>query len=194
MFGPFLPFPSFPFGSSGSSYWGTYAGFVYANVPAFTAKAGDTVSFDLGLANDYTLYFDIAFSDTTVNGGSVQSGFTTVCTDCTAGTPGNSVTGDYELTFTLDTAFTHAYGGLIIRFADGASTPTDSSCTQVRCPGNTKERCCSGSESHPIPRPSPSWNRCSWRLRAVTAVVTSSSAFIWIPMVCLRGLAPAPQI
>ena len=111
--------------------WATYMGFIYADVPAFTASSGDTISFDLGLANDNTLYYDIAFSDTTSNGGTVQSGFTTVCTDCTAGTTGNSVSGDYEMTFTLDTSFTHSYGGFIVRFAAGSSTPYDSTCTQV---------------------------------------------------------------
>ena len=78
-------------------------------------------------------------SDTTSNGGTVQSGFTTVCTDCTAGTGGNSVSGDYELTFTLDTSFTHSYGGLIIRFSDGASMPSDSTCSQVVMSGSSSD-------------------------------------------------------
>jgi hypothetical protein len=119
-----------PFGG----YSNAYMGFVYKNVPAFTLGIGDTVSFDLGALNDVAINMDVAMATTTANGSMQQNatGFTTVATNAfPSARNGDSIIGNYELTYTADTAFVFAGGGLIIRLKPRGTMASDTNCTQV---------------------------------------------------------------
>ena len=140
---PSGPSNCIPFGKPYSSPT-QYQGFVYANIPAFDLYAGDTLAFDLAALNDTDINVSIAMAATTSNGSAQPdgNGFTTIATNVTAATPrGNTTKGDYELAFTLDSNFSFAGGGLIIRFQPGANSAfsTDSSCTQVLMAGNSSD-------------------------------------------------------
>ncbi len=111
-----------------------YQGFVYQNIPAFELYPGDTIAFDLGAENDTDITVDIALATATSNGSSEQDsdGFTTVVSSGTPADPnGNTVHGDYELEYTVDTPFSFAGGGLIMRFQGKGAFASDTTCTQV---------------------------------------------------------------
>ena len=56
--------------SSTTSY---YAGWVYQNVPAFNLQPGDTIAFDLGAQNDFTIVADVALAAASSNGATSES-------------------------------------------------------------------------------------------------------------------------
>jgi hypothetical protein len=107
----------FGYGSLSVSPWGPYMDFVYKDVPAFSLKPGDTLSFDLSHTNDADIQLQIGMAPTTTNGGDVQAApLTQIVSNAQvpANPRGNTVTGDYELTFTAQSAFDFAGGGLLL--------------------------------------------------------------------------------
>ena len=132
-----------PFGKGDGSF-GEYKGMVYANLPALGGIAkGDRLSFDNSQTNDEDITMNIALASTLVDGGDEPSGpFVTVCTACTAASRGNSVIGDFEVTFTLNgdgdggnpaspVLFYHNGGGLIIRLQAAGNFRGDHTCSFV---------------------------------------------------------------
>jgi hypothetical protein len=122
-----------PFGVTPTGFWGPYFAYVYKDVPAFSLVAGTTgIGFDLGIPNDTDIQMQIDIAPATTNGGNVNAtSFTTIVTNAQlAGEPaGNSVVGDFELTFGAVSNFTFSGGGLIIRFSDaGGAFATDGVC------------------------------------------------------------------
>ena len=112
---------SAPFGES--DVWAPYTVWIYKNVPSFSLQPGDTVSFDLSSLNNVDIQLQIDMAAATVNGGDQNAGsFTQVVpnTQVPANPRGNTVTGDYELTFTATAPFNFAGGGLLIRFGHAA--------------------------------------------------------------------------
>lgn len=112
--------------------WGSYMMFVYANLPAANICPGDTLAFDLGATNEFPPSFaSIAFSPTTTES------YTTVVGDVAASSAGNTIIGDYETQFTINTMYSFDGGGLIIRFQNGGTVGasngfnSDTSCNQV---------------------------------------------------------------
>ena len=118
---------SAPFGES--NIWAPYTVWVYKNVPSFSLQPGSTVSFDLSSLNNVDIQLQIDMAAATVNGGDQNAGsFTQVVpnTQVPANPRGNTVTGDYELTFTASAPFSFAGGGLLIRFGNpGGAFATD---------------------------------------------------------------------
>ena len=115
-----------------STPWGNFAGFVYRNLPAFDLAVGDAIAFDLGQANDVDIGLDIDLVATTVNGGDVPAGpFTRIVSNTqTAVNPrGDNVSGNFELEFSAENAFSFGGGGLIIRFSNASATfAADTTC------------------------------------------------------------------
>jgi hypothetical protein len=112
--------------------WRPYAGWVYRDIPPFQLKVGDTLAFDAGVTNDHDTQVDIALARTVVSGSDQNAQpFTTVVNN--AQTPhnprGDDAEGDYEMTFTAQTAFDFPGGGLIIRISNpGPSFLPDQTC------------------------------------------------------------------
>lgn len=109
------------------------AGFNYKNLPAFELQIGDTISFDMNGVNEQNIQLDIEMGATTVNGGEILSGsFTKIVSNTSpAATPkGDAIANNYELTYTVEAAFSFAGGGLIIRFTnpDATTFALDVSC------------------------------------------------------------------
>jgi hypothetical protein len=130
---PTMNLQTAPFGES--DIWAPYMAWVYKNVPAFSLKTGDTVSFDLSEQNDVDIQLRIAMAPATTNGGDVNSGpFTQIVpnTQVPANPRGNSTFGDYELTFTAQAPFNFPGGGLLIQFGNpGGAFVTDSNATGI---------------------------------------------------------------
>src|SRR5882724_10379950 len=125
------PSNCFPFG--GGSSFGPFMGFIYQNIPAFNVGPGDKVAFDLGRATTSTIILDIAMAHTVSNGSQQPdaSGFTTIIT---AGSPtglGDTVKGNYDLVFTVQSAFSFSGGGLVIRFKAAGAYASVGTCIQV---------------------------------------------------------------
>jgi hypothetical protein len=123
----------FPFGGFlADSGWGPNFVFVYQNIPAFHLIPGDVVAFDLGVPNDTDNQMDVAMAHTTVNGNDVNDGpFKTVATNARlpANPRGDNVPNNYELGWTVTSAFDFPGSGLIIRFNNPAGAfATDSTC------------------------------------------------------------------
>lgn len=116
-----------PFGCA--NIGGPNMGFIYKNLPGFELQPGDTIAFDLLAGNDVPLIFDIALASTTVNGGLTadSDGFTTIASSALGTGQGNSVIGDFDLVFTVDSAFSFDGGGLVINFFPQGITADDSS-------------------------------------------------------------------
>jgi hypothetical protein len=135
---PTMGIQSAPFGES--DVWDPYMAWAYKNIPAFSLKSGDTVSFDLTEQNDVDIQLQIAMAPTTTNGGDVNSGsFTQIVpnTQVPADPRGNSTLGDYELTFTAQAPFNFSGGGLLIRFGNpGGAFATDSNTAGIGGSGN----------------------------------------------------------
>lgn len=117
----------FPFGCP--NIYGPHMGFVYKNIDSFSLTTGDTISFDLGGTNSDPFDFDISLAHTTTNGSSTPLAFTTVVNSGTGTGQGNSIIGDYDLSFTVDTDFVFSGGGLIIDFAPRGSFLSNDSTT-----------------------------------------------------------------
>jgi len=128
-----------PFGNN-TSYG--FTGFIYRNVPAFQLKIGGHFSFDLGALNDVDIRRNIYFAVASANpsGGSVGGqniraiSWTKVVSD--SQTPlnprGDTIKGNYELTYTAEAPFNFPGGGFIVGF--GGSPPgayADFGCEQV---------------------------------------------------------------
>ena len=119
--------------------WTPFTGWIYQNVPAFELQPGDTLAFDTGRApsgnnqNDFNIELDIAMAPTTVNGGREPAGaFTQVVsnTQTPANPLGDGTTGNFELVFDVENAFSFPGGGLIIRFSNpSASFQADDTCS-----------------------------------------------------------------
>jgi cysteine-rich repeat protein len=121
----------FPFGI-GDGSWNPYMGFVYKNIPAFSLQPGDILAFDLGQVNNTNIQLDIAMAPTTVNGGTINAGaFTQVVsnTQTPSNPTGDTIIGNFELRFIVESSFNFPGGGLIIRFSNpSASYALDNSC------------------------------------------------------------------
>lgn len=122
-----------PFGDT--SDYGQMAGFVYNNIPAFTMNSGDTIAFDIGLPNDYNICRAIYMAvPTTVlplcnTAPFGVYGWTKVVPLQCAGY-GDSISGNYDLVFTANAAFSFAGGQLVIGISN-VGAAADASCTQV---------------------------------------------------------------
>ena len=115
-----------PFGCPGSFL--PFMGFVYQNIPAFTVNVGDTIAFDTNAENEVALTFNIFLGATTTNGGTTidAGGISQVVANGTPADPnGNAVTGDFELAYTVTSAFTFAGGGLVIALEAVGGTTID---------------------------------------------------------------------
>jgi hypothetical protein len=123
-----------------------FTGFIYRNVPAFNLERGDRIAFDLGGLNNVVTRREIYLStanknpdEAELNGSNVVSqGITAtewakVSSEHHAPHPGrgNSVVGDYDLRYRVESDFSFPGGGLIIgfdssppaEFADGGCEP-----------------------------------------------------------------------
>lgn len=123
-----------------------FTGFIYKNVSAFNVAAGDLIRFDLGDQNDQDIRRDIYFSvanqnpapggcgfDVTSQGIKATTWVKVVSTGQNPANPtGNTISGDYELTYTAEAAFSFPGGGLIVGFSGSppAAFP-DGTCDQV---------------------------------------------------------------
>jgi hypothetical protein len=138
---PVAPIYGTPFGESAS--WVPSNVWVYKNVPAFNLKAGDTLAFDLTAQNNVDIQLDIAMAPTTTNGGDTNAAaFTQVVpnSQIPANPRGDTTTGDYELTFTVQAPFNFAGGGLLIRFGNpGGAFATDPNDPGSPVEGNTAQ-------------------------------------------------------
>jgi hypothetical protein len=111
---------TYPFGWTG---WTPNLLFVYKNIPAFSLRTGDTISFDLQGTNNVPIQLAIALAPTAANGGDAPAtAFTQVVpsTQVPANPTGNTVGGDYELTFTSQAPFSFPGGGMVMRFSNPA--------------------------------------------------------------------------
>ena len=116
-----------PFGCPGA--YGPHEGFVYKNLTAFSLNAGDIIAFDTNGINDAPISFNISLATTSVNGGSTAaSSFLTVVSNGTSAAQfGDTITGNYDLAFTVTSAFNFSGGGLIIDFNPTGASTSDTS-------------------------------------------------------------------
>ena len=137
-----------PFGHNTGPDTG-FMGFIYRDVPAFELLPGDRISFDLGALNDVEIRRNVYFATANVNPGPAihngyiittsqgiraASGWTHVVPDTQipANPLGNTVIGDYELTYTSVVSFSFPGGGLLVGV--GSAPPgsyQDFGCEQV---------------------------------------------------------------
>ena len=123
-----------------------FTGFIYRSIPAFSLPAGGTFAFDLGALNDLdvrrNIYFAVANKnpDGTTCGSDVGSqgvaalAWTKVASDTQIplNPKGDTISGNYELTYTAETSFSFPGGGFIVGV--GSSPPgafADFTCDQV---------------------------------------------------------------
>lgn len=119
-----------PFGCPDT--YGPHAGFIYKDIAAFTLNPGDIIAFDTGgIQNDKELHFDLSLAATAVNGGKIadSSGFTLV-SSLGSGFYGDSVVGNYDIAFVVNTTFTFAGGGLITDFLNTNGAVSDTTTEQ----------------------------------------------------------------
>jgi hypothetical protein len=117
----------FPFGigtTTSGGGWQPYYVAVYKNLPAAQLLPGDKLAFDLQTPTETVPNFSIAFGHTDTNGGTTvdANGFTQVITEQAASSAGDTITGNFELVFTLGQAYNFPGGGLMIRFHVGDTT------------------------------------------------------------------------
>jgi len=139
---PATPFTSncIPFGRSSDNF----AGFIYANVPAFDMGVGDRIAFDLGAMNDVDIEADIFFATANKNPspvGTSQDVRATAWTQVASGKAdanprGNTVVGDHELRWNAEAPFSFPGGGFIIGIN---RTNTDPGCEQVLVHGTSMD-------------------------------------------------------
>jgi hypothetical protein len=106
--------------------------FVYKNLPAFSLKPGDTIAFDLSSQNDVDIQLQINMAPTTNTTDVTTAPPTQIVsnTQVPANPRGNTVPGDYELTFTSQAAFNFAGGGLALSLGNpGGDFATDMDAT-----------------------------------------------------------------
>ena len=132
--GPGAGFRNFDDGAPGFDGTSPFMGLIYRNVPPFELQPGDELAFDLGKKNDFDVQLDIAMAATTENGSEFEAGpFTTVVTNMELpdNPTGDDDTGNFEMSFTVENAFSFAGGGLVIRFSNGSeSYREDETCTE----------------------------------------------------------------
>jgi hypothetical protein len=136
--GPLTVGNCIPFGDNVS--YG-FTGFIYRNVPAFTVRPGDRLRFDLGRPNNMDTRRTIFLAAANKNPGAASGSQDVRATEWTqvvssTQTPlnprGNSVLGDFELTYTVEQEFTFGGGGLVIGFrGTPQETYLDGGCDQV---------------------------------------------------------------
>lgn len=114
-----------------------FSGFIYRDVPPFALEPGTPFAFDLGGANDVDIRRDIYFAQADHNpqpgNGNVRAleWVRVASEEQVPGAPrGNSVVGDYELTYVAESTFIFAGGGLIIGFGSARVHP-DTGCEPV---------------------------------------------------------------
>ncbi|MET0012637.1 MAG: hypothetical protein ABW085_01345 [Sedimenticola sp.] len=104
-----------PFGCPDS--YDPHMGFVYQDINPFTLNPGDVIAFDMGAVNDHELSFDLSLAATTTNGGyTVDSNGFTLVSSLGAGHFGDTIVGNFDLAFIVNTTFTFNGGGLIVDF------------------------------------------------------------------------------
>lgn len=114
-----------------------YAGFVYNNIPAFRLAPGDQIAFDLGLPDTTQICRAIYMT--------TPSTFLPNCNLATFNVPGwslvasmqcvgfgDSVVGNWDITFTATAHFNFDGGQLVIGVLTDGNPFVDSSCVQVR--------------------------------------------------------------
>jgi hypothetical protein len=124
-----------------------FTGFIYRNVPAFELQRGDRIAFDLGATNDVVTRREIYLStanknpdeavlhgNIVVSQGVTATEWVKVSSEHHAPQPGrgNTVIGDYDLRYRVESDFSFPGGGLIIGF--DRSPPAeyrDDGCEQV---------------------------------------------------------------
>lgn len=115
----------YPFGALDSSLTG-FGGFIYRNIPAFTLNPGDKIRFDMGDLNDVDIRRNIYFAQANIN-PAPWSGFSQGVTPLSwvqvidesqipLNSLGDSIIGNFELTYTATASFTFTGGGFIIGF------------------------------------------------------------------------------
>ncbi|HEX3758521.1 MAG TPA: OmpA family protein [Kofleriaceae bacterium] len=128
--------------SSDGALWLPTMGFVYRNVERFDLSPGDTIAFDIQMPDpgpadlQFRPQVDLALAHASdpanpfvpdhVAGATTD--FTTVAHGAIASGPGNKISRDYDLSFTVDAPFSFPGGGLIIRVSNPQgvlSTATD---------------------------------------------------------------------
>ena len=99
-------------------------GYVYKNIPAFVAPAGSKLSFDLKALAGADIHRTLSL--TAVNANGTAAGWQQVVPSSqTPQNPrGNTVAGDYELTFTTTAPFTFAGGRLAVGIDPDAAYPS----------------------------------------------------------------------
>lgn len=118
-----------------------FTGFIYRNVPPFQLRAGGHFSFDLGSQNDVVVRRNIYFAVANANpapGGNPQNiralAWTQVASDSQVpqNPRGDTIRGNYELTYTAEAPFNFPGGGFIVGV--GGTPPgtfADGNCDQV---------------------------------------------------------------
>ncbi len=108
--------------------YGPHMGFVYQDIAAFTLNVGDIIAFDMAIVNDNELSFDLSLGATTTNGGTTVNGagFTNV-SSLGSGLFGDTILGNYDVAFVVDTVFEFLGGGLIIDFENTNGAVSDTS-------------------------------------------------------------------
>ena len=119
----------FPFGGGGTGVsWLPKVAFMYKNVPAFTLRPGlSRLYFDLYAANTvapcFDIYFNTGLTIDTVNR-------VLVANQQTASGVGNTVVGDFDISFPITGAYTFPGGSLTISFVNPCGAfALDTSCT-----------------------------------------------------------------
>ncbi|KAF0677448.1 hypothetical protein [Profundibacterium mesophilum] len=96
--------------------FGDHMGFVYSDILPLDLRAGDVIAFDMARVNDMPI-------DLILSLGSGDDFVTVARTD--KGILGDTVIGNYDVTFTLTESFSFAGGELIVDFATTALSATD---------------------------------------------------------------------
>lgn len=117
-----------PFG--GNTQFG-FTGFIYRNIPAFNLSTGNKIRFDLGRVNDVNVQRNIyiaaanknpnAWNGTSQNVSPINWVQIVPDSQIPLNPKGNTIIGDFELTYTVTNSFNFAGGGLFIAF--GAAPP-----------------------------------------------------------------------
>ncbi|MCP3852306.1 MAG: PEP-CTERM sorting domain-containing protein [Gammaproteobacteria bacterium] len=106
----------YPFGCSS---WGDFMSFTYKNIATTDLKVGDSIKFDLTNGVTTNLDIDLYLGNTTTNGATTVDSNGMIKVSNINGTYGDSITGNWDVNFVLDTAFDISGGGLIIGFGIG---------------------------------------------------------------------------
>lgn len=121
--------------------WTPFYGWIYKDIPPFSLPVGSVIAFDTGAENDFDIELEIALAPTTVNGGEMEAApFVTIVSNAMApaNPRGDSIIGNFDLRYTLETPFDFPGGGLIIRMSNpSVRYLADQTCSQVGVFGTT---------------------------------------------------------